>query len=186
MVIEIEDYVDFIVKNNLTQTQFLFLYLLHFERYDLMKKYMSKFPTEDGTFLGIGLREDLVNRNFIIKTSEEATASSYKIGEAFKDIFIDKIVAGNEFWDLYPIYVMSNGKRLPLNLMDKYDFYRLYGQRINYQRKEHEEVMKDLQYAIDNYLIFGKIETFVKSEQWQSIRKIRLDQPVITIEDVES
>ena len=184
MFIEIERYVKFITKHNLTQPQFLFLYLMYRKRFDLMREYMNTFPSDDGSFLGKINRNDLILRGFIIKVGEGESAADFTIGEDFKKIFIDRYEAGREVFEKYPPFMLSDGKRYPLTAMDTYEFSNLYAERIGYDQAEHEEVKKDLDYAIENNLISCKLETFVKSEQWRSFRKLRNVEPntVVTSE----
>lgn len=183
MFIEIERYVKFITDNNLTQRQFLFLYLRYMDRFDLMKKYMEKFPTEDGKFLGGVELKDLIEREFIIKVEDTGKAKDYKIGDNFKKIFIDKHIAADQLLNAYPSFMVSDGKKMPLTLMDKYDLMNTYANRIAHSIEEHEEVLKDLKYGLDNDLIKFKIENFIRSEFWVHLRKLRLDTNVIIIEN---
>lgn len=182
-MIEIERYIKFITKHNITQSQFLFLYLLQRKRYDLMKIYRDAFPSEDGTVIGKHLRDDLLTRGFIIKLDEHELATSYQIGQAFKAIFIDKFEAATELKDLYPAFAISDNKKFPLTLVDAYEIAPLYGERIGYELAEHEEVKKDLQYGIEQGLVKCKLDKFVKSEFWIPLRKLRMGTAVAVIAD---
>lgn len=177
-MIEIERYINFIVKNKLTQSQFVFLYLLQRKRYDLLKLYAEANPSTDGTAIGKVLRDDLLARGFIIKLDEREVANSYQIGQPFKLIFVDKFEAANELKELYPDFMISKGTRYPLTVVDVYELAPLYGERIGYEYAEHEEVKKDIAYAIDQNLISCKLENFVRSEFWKPLRKARLGTAV--------
>lgn len=174
MIIEVERYVKFITNNKITQAQFLFLYLLYRKRYDLLKDYKNTFPSDDGTVIGKIARNDLLERKFIIKLDEEEKATSYAIGSEFKKIFVDAFEATDELKSKYPAFITNNGVNYPLTLVDTYQLANIYGQRIGYEIAEHEEVLKDLQYGIDNNLIKGKLELFVRSEFWKPLRELRL------------
>jgi len=183
MFIEIERYVDFIVKHSLSQRQMLFLYLIYLKRFDLMKKYLTAYPCEDGKFLSKIELEDLLSKGFVIKVDSNGNVNDYLLGNTFKSIFIDKHIATDELLNLYPPYMIDNGKKMPLTMWDKYELMNTYAQRIGHSVEEHEEILKDLQYAIDNNLIRYKIESFVRSEQWTHIRKLRLNTNVTILED---
>ena len=177
-MIEIERYVKFIVKHKLTQPQFLFLYLLQRKRYDLLKMYGEAFPSDDGKVIGVISRNDLLERGFIIKLDEMENAASYTLGKAFKDIFIDKFEASEMLKDLYPAHGKYDGKIYPLTIIDTYELAPLYGERIGYEVAEHNEVMLDLQYGIENNLVKMKLENFVRSEYWKALRRLRLNTEV--------
>lgn len=182
-MIEIERYIKFITKHNITQSQFLFLYLLQRKRYDLMKDYKAAFPSDDGTVIGKHLRDELLERGFIIKLDENENAASYQIGQAFKVLFIDKFEAATELKDLYPAFAVSDNKRFPLTLVDVYEIAPLYGERIGYELVEHEEIKKDLIYGIEQGLVKCKLDKFVRSEFWIPLRKLRLGTAVEVISD---
>lgn len=185
MFIEIERYVKFITKHKLTQAQMLFLYLLHRKRYDLLKEYMSTFPSEDGTAIGKHSRDELLERGFIIKINERESATSYQIGNSFKSIFIDKFEAAKEIKELYPAFAINNGKTYPLVLVDVYEIANIYGERIGYEIAEHEEVKKDLKYGLDNNLIKCGVDKFIRSEFWKPLRALR-EQTAVIIETDEN
>lgn len=183
MFIEIERYVNFIVEHNLSQRQMLFLYLIYLQRFDLMKKYLLKYPCENGKFLSTIELEDLIAKGFISRVTNNGNVNDFILNDSFKRIFIDKHVATDELLDLYPSFMVDNGKKMPLTLWDKFELMNTYAQRIGHDLAEHQEVLKDLQYAVDNSLIKYKIESFVRSEQWKHIRKLRLNINVTVIEN---
>lgn len=183
MFTDIERYINFLEKNKLTQAQFMMCYLVYRKRYDLAKQFCSIYPTDDGTFIGQSAKEDLIRRNFIIKVDENGGEylSNYEVSTAFKKAICDKYEVGNQFWDLYPSIITIKGVNYPLTLMDKFDFRNIYLERIGYDLAEHQEVMKDIQYGKDHGLIKCGIEKFLRSENWNSIRKIRkgIESPII-------
>ncbi|MBS1960737.1 MAG: hypothetical protein JST04_00870 [Bdellovibrionales bacterium] len=166
----------------MTQQQFLLLYLLRWKEHDkdkaleLIKLYKKAFPTDNSkNFMGKEQFEDLIRRGFMTRIDPNRTdVDNLVIGEKFTHIFVDEYEAGNEFWDKYPPIITSEGRNYPMKMMDKNEFRRLYWKAIKGNKEEHEEVLKDLDYAISKNLVKGKIENFLKSEQWLEIRKIRL------------
>lgn len=175
-MIDVDRYVPFLHKNKLTSTQFLFLLLVYQKKWKLIEIYKATFPTDDGSMIGRAMREDLVKRGFFERINPTGDrADNYRVSKKFTDIFIDEFEAGNQIWDLYPRAMVSEGKEFPLKLMDKNEMRKEYYKRIRGNNDEHFEVIKDLEYAIENRLIKGKIETFVKSEAWLDIRKERLN-----------
>lgn len=176
----VERYVDFITTNRLTQAQFLMLYLIYRKKYDCIKLYKERVPTDDGTMIGQGAKEDLVTRGFIVKVDDEEKADSYELTNKFLKLFLkDKHEAAEQFWDKYPGFININGSPTPLTNMDKYKFALIYAERIDHSVDEHLEVMKDLEFGVNNNLIRSSIENFVKSEGWLKLRPYRLNKEVM-------
>ena len=168
-------YVPFLIEHSITQPQYLLMHLLYKKRYDLIISYKKRFPTDDKTMIGMVPTLQLITEGFIepiegLEEGKPVKAAKYVLTDKFTSIFIDTYEAGNEFWDLYPAY---SSQRYPLTLMDKNEFRVLYAERINQDIAEHHNVMLDLQYAVEQDLVKGKIETAVKSEIWSAWRKLR-------------
>ncbi len=174
-MIDLERYISFLEKNKLTSGQFLMLLLLYKKQYKLIDRYKIMFPTEDNSMLGKSMRDDLINRGFLDKVNpNDNSATNYTVSKKFSKIFCDEYEAGNQIWDLYPRIILSEGKDYPLKLWDKNEMRKIYYQRIRGNYEEHLEVLKDLEFAIENRLIKGKLENFIKSEAWTDIRKERI------------
>ena len=181
-MIDVEKYVPFLVENKLTQEQVLAMYLIHLKKYHLIRLYKSRFINPDDNLISQRLIDDLEERGFIIiggENADEITVTN-KFTKIFDDnpdlnlpLHDDLYEITNAFWKAYPAFVTNNGKTFPLTLMDKNEFRKLYISRIKGKIEEHRAIMKDLDYAKDNGLIFGKIEMFVKAEQWEKIREVR-------------
>lgn len=177
----VERYVKFITDNNLTQSQFLMLYLLYRKKYECIKLYKEKVPTEDGSMIGKSLNQDLIDRGFLEALSkEEGKEQKYKLTEKFTRLFIKDVhEAARQFWDKYPGFVNIGGRNIPLTTMDQFRFANIYGERIDYSVEEHLEVLKDIEFGVNKNLISCSIEKFVMSENWMKIRQIRLNQDTI-------
>lgn len=177
-MIEVDRYIPFLKKNKLTSNQFLLLLLIHQKKWKLIEEYKSMFPTEDGSMIGKFPLEDLINRGFIDKIKDNSKADSLIITKKFTKIFCDKFETGDQIWELYPRIIINNGISFPLKLWDKNEMRDEYHKRIKGNYEEHLEVIKDLEYAIENNLIKGKLENFIKSEAWTDIRKERLSTDI--------
>src|ERR1035437_7932449 len=118
---DIERYLEFIIKNKLTQAQFLFLYLIHKKKYDCIRQYMKAFPTDDGSMIGNLSKQDLVDRGFIEKVGNEELASDYLITHKFTDIFLKDIHnATDELFESYPSWIKIGGNNASLLNSDRY------------------------------------------------------------------
>jgi len=177
---DVAKHVKFLVKNKISPAQFLLLYLIKTKKQTVMKEYAKGFPTEDGSLIGSILRDDLINRGYLIKVGEGTGIDSYDVSQELHDLFIkDAWIAASEFWSKYPAFISIGGKNIPLTVADRYEFSILYSEAIGFSIDEHKEVMKDLDYGNEKSLLKSNIETFVKSRGWEGIRKLRLNETTI-------
>jgi len=162
-------YVKFLIDNNLTQGQYLLLTLLFEKEFALLKEFKIKFPCVEGSMIPKKQIDDLVTRAFLIKSPQ-----GYKIGDKFKAVFVTGSKATEQIFALYPNFMLSEKNvDIPLTSMDMHLFEKLYVPKINGSIKEHEEVLKDLQYGIDHNLIKIGINKFVTSSYWLVFRDLR-------------
>lgn len=170
-MILLDQYVNFIIDNKLTQEQFLFLELVYKKRVDLIKKYKDAFPSDNNGMISTYLLKDLINRGFLVTTK-----TGFKLGEKYLDVYINIDRAVDEIFEIYPVFVYSDkGVPIPLITMDKKVFREIYLSKIMGNNEEHKEVIKDLKFGIQNNLINMGINKFLVSEFWKSIRKIRIE-----------
>lgn len=171
-----KQYVDFIVKHGLTQSQFLLLHLIYERNWESIRKYRKTFPADDDSMIGQPMLQDLIRRGFLIPTKPGAIiASEFKLGVAFKSIFIDKLAAIRELIDLYPKYLTTNTGKLPLTVLDVDAMSEVYWKKILRSRAEHDEVKEDILYGISNGILRFKLESFIRGEIWKTIRKERIE-----------
>lgn len=181
MFVNVDRYVKFIGENKLTQPQFLFLFLIKFKKWSALETYRQYFPHGDGSTIGRGDRQDLLDRGFLVHHPEKGIGpDAYETTDKFNDLYInDTWEAADEFWKKYPGFVNISGRPVPLTNVDRYQFQLLYGERIKYSVDEHKEVLKDLEYGLKHGLVRQNIEKFVKSQAWEKIRQLRLSEQTI-------
>lgn len=167
MILE-ERYVHFICEQKLTQGQFLLLYLMYKNRLDLIALYKETYPADDGTMIGKMWVEDLIKRGFI-----EQSEKGVKLAVKFKEIFCNKIDVAEELLRVYPSTTEIQGKIVPLTAIDIIEVADLYIEKIIDNRKEHEEVLKDIEYGIIHNMLNISIKKFIQSKYWLAIRKVR-------------
>ncbi len=168
MILE-EAYINFIVKNNITQAQFLLLYLLYKNKPQLIDLYKEMYST-DGTMIGQKETDELFEKGFIKRNIKNKIIVTPK----FLQAFIDKFAASDEILALYPKYHDTGITTIPLTAMDRNVLANLYEHAINGSIEEHYEVIKDIQYGIDKNLIVIGLDKFIKSHWWKVIRPKRL------------
>ena len=169
-MISLKPYVKFLIDNSLTQGQYLLLTLLYEKEFTLLKEFKAKFPHKEGSMISKSEIADLVTKGFLIKHPK-----GYKIGDKFKKVFVTSEKAVQQIYDLYPNFMLSDKNvDIPLTSMDMNIFAKLYIPKINGSIEEHEEVLKDIQYGIDNSLIKVGLNKFVTSNYWRTFRERRI------------
>tara|TARA_R110000796_G_scaffold61674_6_gene142637 strand:+ start:4334 stop:4885 length:552 start_codon:yes stop_codon:yes gene_type:complete len=179
-MINLKNYVDFLVITKTTQRQFLLLMFLYRRESVLMKKFKEAFPSDESTMIPKKEIEDLVSKKFLIKSDE----GGYYLGSNFLKAFITGEVATDEIYEIYPKFVVSDkGVNIPLTSMDKSVFKNIYIGKINGDYKEHKEVIKDIEYGVENTMLSVGIHKFVTSEFWKVLRPLRVDRIISETSD---
>ena len=107
--------IDYCIEHKITVEQYMVLHLLFCKKISTIKLYANTFPYKKGKFLSNGLRDDLIDRGYLIRETK-----GFSIGDKFKVIYADKFNAGNELWCLYPGFVRKkDGTMIPLTSMSK-------------------------------------------------------------------
>lgn len=170
-MIQTRHYTNFLIEHKITPSQYLLLTLLYEREIKLISEYKRVF-CNGGSMIPKEKIEDLVTRGFLTKMGDK-----YKLGESFIQIFVDADKAVEEIYELYPSFMLSDkGVSIPLNTMDRQIFKQIYIPKIMGNVNEHKEVLKDIQYAINNNLVTVGINKFLTSNQWRGFRKLRESQ----------
>ncbi len=164
-----DKYINMIIATGLTERQFLGLYLIFIKRKDLAQKYskevlggMKIIPDEE--------KQGLERRGWLSKNH-----TSYELSKKFMELFIDKHIATEQIFDIYPTFLYNQGLQIPLTAMDRNIFANLYIDYIYGSYEEHLEVIKDIEYGKAEGLLNMGIEKFLKAKIWLAIRKQRLE-----------
>jgi DNA-binding MarR family transcriptional regulator len=166
-----DNYVDFLIENNITQSQYLLLHLLYKQKPHLIRKYKEAFPSEDGSMIGKYMIDDLINRGFL----KENSKGNIEVTDKFLIIFVNKYIATDEIFEIYPTHTNIHGTNVPLTPMDRNVFANLYDICIQSSIKEHLIIIEDIKYGISKDLIKIGIDKFIKSKYWLVLRKQRLE-----------
>lgn len=169
-----DKYIKFITENKLTQSQFLLLHLIYRNRWDLIKFYKETFPTGDGTIIGKGATDDLLERGLLKYTKDGSGTLHIMVGDVFKKAYTNDIYVAEDIYEAYPsFYEDKDGVKYPLKAYDRMSFAKIYLDKISYSQEEHEEILEDIKFGKDNNLIKIKIGNFLVSEFWKDLRKLR-------------
>lgn len=163
-----DKYVDVIINTGLTERQFLGLYLIFIKRKDLAEKY-SKEVLGGMKIIPDSEKHELEIKGWLVKLG----TNQYHLSKKFMEIFVDKHIATEEVFELYPTFLYNGGVQIPLTAMDRNIFANLYIDFIYGSLDEHLEVIKDIKYGKEKGLLNMGIEKFLKSKHWLTIRQER-------------
>lgn len=163
-------YLNFLYKTRLTQSQFLLLHLLYKEDFQAIQEYKNNFPSEDNYMIGEYLTKDLIKKGWI---KEKENGKLY-ITEEFRMLYVNKFKAIDELVEAYPAFIeKEGGLKIPLVTIDKNRYASIYEGCIKFSQGEHEEVLKDLKYAKEKGLLTFGLSKFIDSEYWLTVRNLR-------------
>lgn len=180
---DVDYYVDFLCKNNLSTNQFLLLYLLYREK--MIKDPTGKFKyTNVGNIYkwldkGQGWTEneiiDLINKDYVVSVAKGNFAIDQLIlTSKFVDLmFISSGDAFEEVLELYPPTVTINGKGFMLKACDLEECSKAYLKAIKNSNRKHQEVLECIKYGVEKGLINTKIDKFVSGRLWEDLRKMK-------------
>jgi hypothetical protein len=156
-MINIDAYIDVLEKHNLSQSQFMLLHLVQFSKIELLKRYMSMFPADDGTAIGKNNEDDLIDRGYL-SIVEVDGKREYIVDLSKHDIFVTSNLAADEILNMYPT---------DQTISDLYQFTLRYKMSIDYDPKLHKKVKSIVKEAIKMYLIDCNILDFAISKRWE-------------------
>lgn len=186
-MIEVDRYLEFLDKHNLVPQQFLLLLCIYHKKNLAITKYKSMFPIDENTMIGKILFDELIQKGFIViaEGTDGTMASHLSITEKFTSLYVDDYEAASQLRDAYPSFLKSEGKVYPLTLWDEDELRRVYWEKIKGLYEEHKEVLIDLAYGVKHNLIKGKMETFVRSRYWSTLRKMRKGEVKVPKKGIE-
>jgi len=178
-MIDVKRLIPHLVKMQLTADEFLILHLKYLNEKGLMRLYKNTFRREEKGVLTNVQRQRVIELGYM-KKDDSVEHDAYFLTPKFLNFYVDEYTCGNELWDLYPAFVKIDGKNAPLMKADKAGLRGQYFNIIGGLKSEHEEVILDTKFGIDNNMISIKIVDYVRSEFWSKIRPIRLGDKTAT------
>jgi hypothetical protein len=188
-MIQLEKYVPFLVREKLTQEEFLLMFCLYRLKYcdvstkastlSLMVAYTAEFGIEENGVKRMTSSETktkLAEKGFLSVTGNGVSLLDLHLTDKATRNFCNEFTAGLEFISHYPARALIQGVAIPLKTSDRAVMSRLYCSRIQFSAQEHKEVMADLAYGIEAELVNLSLENFIRSEQWRDFRKERLNE----------
>lgn len=184
-MIDIVEYTNYLIENNLTSHQDVLCRLLASEQegyFDLPNRQeaMRNFYAYYNTLIkgkGIWTKnslDELENRGFIecTKNINEPTYDDYYVTKKYLNIAYhevpDKWEMFEEFWETYPNFHESDGKKFNLMAISKEEVFDIYKKQLN--NSSHELIMGGLKIAKAKNEVNTKISTWLKSESYKQYK----------------
>lgn len=184
MIYDVDKFTDFIIKMQLTPTQFFICWLL--ERNDVgnLKRYIDAF----GKLEEKDLEYLIVDKGYIVNTAPQSRyldVNSLFVSIDFKEsILIDEDEAFEQLRDAYPKYVQVNGTKFPstgLTLSDHTVLNEMYAKEIKNNKFRHEQILNLVEKwkeTVGENAPF-KIDKFITSKYWKELEIKKDERPRI-------
>jgi len=170
MLITPDKYIDFLVKNNLTEHQFLICYLIYTKDVKNIIKYNKKFRFNREQIM------DLIDKDFIIPILNEEAHLFDLLNLNVTAKYYDEIISDEDdaeiVWNLYPSYLMiSNIKVYSKSSMLKEDFFKFYLKSTKRNKKTHSRIVTVIEKHYKNKYAEMGIDKFIGTEYWKELEK---------------
>lgn len=171
MYSDVVKYIRLLARYQLTQNQFLALYLVYTRGMKLVRLYNNTMPD---ALLSNEAKEDLIARGFLEIPDNKHGKKKIKLGAKSRELFLEKHLAADEVWSAYPGFVTSeNNRSFPLKGIPKTQFMDIYWQAYKGSHNEHKDILEDIDYGNTHGLINVRIDNFFHSEMYMEFRKLR-------------
>lgn len=196
MIEDIDKYVNFMSRNEISANQFLLCFLLYSDekiKVGSKEVYPSQKIIDEHNInspianlfkyiYSVGITEDeindLIQKGFIENHNRTVNEKQQMFPEFFKVTgkFVDQIFTSDndfeEFWESYPTYVNNfanpNGPKINLRASDKDRVEDLYKRKIK-TKSAHKRLISITKRAYEQGLINMNIEKYLGSEAWKEI-----------------
>jgi hypothetical protein len=186
-----KQYVDFLIKNELSTNQFLLLYLLYTERmYKLNNKLgfaqsgtIFKWISKGKNIITASEIEDLIKMDYVfgIKQNNQYEIDHLILTNKFFDLMFVNIDAFQEICDLYPDKMIIDNQTVFTKAGDLDKVANNYLKLIKNNLSKHEQIKKVIEFAkerglckykLENFLSKGVIDTIIKDMENVQIKDI--------------
>lgn len=167
MLKDIKHLLTFLNKEGVTLKGFITTYLIYKNDDELLYSFImhDKAMTEEAF-------AKLVNKGWLKKSKYPSNLKEdeYEIGEHFKRIILKLNDNAEKLWEEYPAFMYINGNKVPCKTMDKEVFKQLFIDKNLGYPKKFEGILQAVE-TMKQEEIQMKIETFIRSEQWDIINQ---------------
>ena len=177
-MIDVRQYVNYLVKHQINDKMFILCYLIYLKDSKLLNEYKALIKKYDGIVLTEQQKDLLVRKGFLVRNGK-----NYSVGAVFKSIINDKNKNVSKFYNLYPSFAVGKDKTYPLKGVDFSIIAEIYNSVVGVLDTDSEELLKDIEYGIENNIVFGRIDKFLTTKQFLEIRKLRKGNPQTVTKD---
>lgn len=162
-----KNHIELLKGMSMTGNQYAFVVILFHNDATLLRE--TKLAVAPLPLITLDELKDLQNRKFIKKSED----GGWTAGSALVDMMEGKDIYEmfNEFFNIYPSFVNIKGKRAPLKIVDSRKVAILYEAAL--KSSSHHEMIMDLEYGKDNDLITMKIDAYLTSKFYLTLREER-------------
>jgi len=178
---KVEYLIPWLIKHKLTHSQYYLLYCIYHRLNDTMEMYKKAYPNPDGSMIGEYLTNDLITRGFLIKkenginTETRLPKYKYEVGIEFKNLYVKKDVAFNDLLKAYPNRIKdTNGSITFAKDIHIGKYSEIYFEIIEQNVFEHEQILKDLDFAFRTNMLNYTLLEWVEGQKWLGFRSARL------------
>jgi len=199
MIIDIDEYCQYLMKHNITPNQFLLCFLLYSDAYDTLpsgKRLYHKKSNENHPIANMyKMIEHWKKQNKVIwnksdldyleKTGfievlnptipKQYIPDTYKITIKYIDSLFATLTEFEQFYELYPTWITNfSGPHLPkinLKMVDKEELQTLFNKKI-LTKLVFDRMMIALNWAVQNNQINMNIQKYLTSEIWKEHQKL--------------
>lgn len=181
-MIDINKFIDFLCKNQLTPNQFTFCYLLCTD--DVVKRTSNeiafsnkgniyKYFNEIGAIVSIQDIRYLEDRGFIVDTNKKGDTyyDNFVVTQTLIDLLFGKEEDFEDLWKLYPAFIKIDGRSIPAKSCNPDELSKKYFIILRKTSFTHSDVIETLKYCKENDLISMGIEKWVMSRQWENFKE---------------
>ena len=183
--LEINKELDVMIALSISAEEWFFIQLLIlFEEgdEDSLYRYFSQAKKDSvpKQILGSLQEKNIISKSYHIpQEGEPFDPSQISFSKDFyKKYFKASGEMGLELLNAYPMFITSGNKSFPMKNIAKHfnsleDFSFKYGKAIKFNRAEHEEIIRTIEWAKENEAIHFSLPEFLISRKWEDLKKIQ-------------
>ena len=170
-MIDIEELIDLLEKDEINSDQFLLVYLFIVDDLKNLKKFLKLKEKRNEKFTPEQLKE-LEDKDIIINHNENGfDTANIIINPKYSERFtVDEEEAGDEIWQCYFKWLFINGREVPAKSMDYDEFINIYSRIIKNSKTKHQRILNITKNYVNSrkYAEMG-IEKYIRSRYYDEI-----------------
>ncbi len=174
MIADINKYVDFLISNNLTEHQFLILWLIQTKDEENIKRYRNKFGQFDVDqifkLIEYGWIEDF---GTVKDDKQNFNIYNFLVNDKFtKNVVVDEEDAYQELCAVYPKWMDVKGTKWPMIKGDPYKIAKEYLKCHKKNKLAHDRIVRITEQYFKNHPVQGNIEDYILNRRWNLLEEL--------------